>query len=349
MTVVRGVTPDHRPASSTAAVRIDSARANELVRRFSHQHILLVGDVMLDRFIVGRVTRISPEAPVPVVRFQSQHCRLGGAANVANNIAVLGGLVSLVGIVGADAAGEQLVSHLHAAGVDVSGVVIDSGRPTTEKVRVVTERNQQVARIDYEHDGDLAGPAESALLERLRQAGDRSAAVLVSDYLKGTVTAGVMDEVRRIAAGRIPLLVDPKIPHLASYAATTLITPNNDEAEAATQRRIRTDDDARDAAREFRIRSGCEAVLMTRGEQGMWLSSDAVDLGIPAFAREVADVTGAGDTVVAALALAMAAGASLLEASILSNHAAGIVVGRFGPATVTRDELLESVARDPDH
>lgn len=348
MTVVRGVTSDHRHASNAAGVRIDPARANELVNRFSHQRVLLVGDVMLDRFIVGRVTRISPEAPVPVVRFESQHNRLGGAANVANNIAMLGGRVALVGTVGADAAGEQLVGQLRAAGVDVSGVLIDSGRPTTEKVRVVTERNQQVARIDYEHDGDLAGPAESALLERLRQAGAGVAAVLVSDYLKGTVTTRVMDAVRQIAAGGIPLLVDPKIPHLPSYTGTTLITPNNDEAEAATQRRIRTDEDARDAAREFRLRSGCEAVLMTRGEQGMWLSSDAVDLGIPAFAREVADVTGAGDTVVAALALAMAAGASLLEASILSNHAAGIVVGRFGPATVTRDELLESVARDPD-
>jgi D-beta-D-heptose 7-phosphate kinase/D-beta-D-heptose 1-phosphate adenosyltransferase len=347
MTVVRGVAPGHGPAS--ASVRIDPARASELVDRFSDQRVLLVGDLMLDRFIVGRVTRISPEAPVPVVRFQSQHSRLGGAANVANNIAMLGGVVSLVGVVGADATGEQLVSQLHAGGVDVSGVLVDSARPTTEKVRVVTERNQQVARIDYEHDGDLAGPAESALLERLRRAGDGVAAVLVSDYLKGTVTAGVMEQVRTIAGGRIPLLVDPKIPHLPSYVATTLITPNNDEAEAATQRRIRTDDDARDAAREFRIRSASEAVLMTRGEQGMWLSSDAVDLGIPAIAREVADVTGAGDTVVAVLALAMAAGASLLEASILSNHAAGIVVGKFGPATVTRDELLESVARDLDH
>jgi D-glycero-beta-D-manno-heptose-7-phosphate kinase len=346
MTGVRGATPDDRLASNPSSVHIDPARANELVNRFSQQRVLLIGDLMLDRFIVGRVTRISPEAPVPVVRFQSHHCRLGGAANVANNIAMLGGAVALVGIVGADTAGEQLVDHLHAAGVDVSGVLTDSGRPTTEKVRVVTERNQQVARIDYEHDGDLAGPAESALLERLRRAGDGVAAVLVSDYLKGTVTPGVMDEVRRIAAGRIPLLVDPKIPHLASYTGTTLITPNNDEAEAATQRRIRTDDDAREAAREFRIRSGCTAVLMTRGEQGMWLSSNAVDLGIPAIAREVADVTGAGDTVVAALALAMAAGASLLEASILSNHAAGIVVGRFGPATVTPDELLESVGRD---
>ena len=337
-TRVRGLTPP-----DAFPIRLDTGRAEDLVRRFPGQRVLVLGDVMLDRFIVGRVTRISPEAPVPVVRFQSEHCRLGGAANVAHNIAVLGGAVSLVGVVGADAAGERLTEQLNAAGVDVSGVIRDPERPTTEKVRVVTERNQQVARIDYEHDGDLTGAAESALIDRLRRLGPSANGLLVSDYLKGAITVGVMNVVRDIAGAGLPLLVDPKVPHLSCYAGATLITPNNDEAEAATHRRIRTDDDARDAAHDFRVRTNCQAVLITRGEQGMWLAGEATDHAIPAFAREVSDVTGAGDTVVAALALALAAGASLLEAAILANHAAGIVVGKFGPATVTPQELIDSV------
>jgi D-glycero-beta-D-manno-heptose-7-phosphate kinase len=323
--------------------RLDIRRSEELVRLFADQRVLVLGDVMLDRFVVGRVSRISPEAPVPVVRFQSEHWRLGGAANVAHNIAALGGTALLVGIVGSDTAGERLAKQLNAAGVDAGGLVCDPGRPTTEKVRVVTERNQQVARIDYEHDGDLIGNAESATIDRLSRLAPGAKGLLVSDYLKGAVTANVMDSLRNIAGTTVPVIVDPKIPHLTCYAGATLITPNNDEAESATQRRIRTDDDARDAAREFRARAKCQAVLITRGEQGMWLSADAEDRGIPAIAREVSDVTGAGDTVVAVLTLALAAGASRLEAAVLANHAAGIVVGRFGPSTVTPQELIESV------
>lgn len=330
--------------SDSPAMRLGAGRVEDLVRRFPHVRVLVLGDVMLDRFIVGRVTRISPEAPVPVVRFHTEYCRLGGAANVAHNVAALGGAVSLVGLAGADAAGGRLVEHLRAAGVDGTGIVSDPDRPTTEKVRVVTERNQQVARIDYEADADLAGAAEARLVDRLRHAAAGVKAVLVSDYLKGTVTRAVMDAVREIAGPTVPVIVDPKIPHLASYGGATLITPNSQEAEAATHRRIRTDEDARDAARDFRMRAPCRAVLITRGEHGMWLSDATTDRAIPASAREVSDVTGAGDTVVATLALALAAGASLLDAAVLANHAAGIVVGKFGPATVTPQELLEAAS-----
>ena len=322
-------------------------RARELVSRFGGVRVLIVGDVMVDRFIAGRVTRISPEAPVPVVHFQSEHRRLGGAANVAHNVTALGGRASLVGVVGADAAAEALRGQLAAAGIEAD-LVEDRDRVTTEKVRIVTERHQQVARIDYERDHDVAGGIEAAIVDRASQRAAGADALLVSDYLKGAVTRSVVDGLLRSAkasAGRpaIPLIVDPKIPHLSCYAGATLVTPNHQEAEAATHLRIRTDDEARAAGREFRRRASCAAALITRGEHGMWLSADGEEGSVAANAREVADVTGAGDTVVATLALALAAGATLSEAATLANHAAGIVVGKFGPATVGADELLANL------
>jgi D-glycero-beta-D-manno-heptose-7-phosphate kinase len=327
-----------------------AVRARDLVRRFEGVPVLVVGDVMLDRFIVGRVTRISPEAPVPIVRFESEDVRLGGAANVAHNLAVLGARVSLVGIVGDDAAGATLRERLAAAGVDAGGLVVDRGRPTTAKVRVVTERNQQVARVDYERDDDATGEVERAIVDAAARAAASAKALLVSDYLKGAITRPVIEALLRSAKAVAerstaafsvpPLVIDPKIPHLSCYAGATLVTPNHHEAEVATHIRIRTDDDARAAARAFRTRAQCAAVLITRGEHGMWLSEPGAERSIPAVAREVSDVTGAGDTVVATLALALAAGATMTEAATLANQAAGIVVGKFGPATVTRDELL---------
>jgi len=339
--------------------RLDASRARDLVARFAGQRVLVVGDAMLDRFIVGRVTRISPEAPVPVVRFQSEHVRLGGAANVAHNIAALGGKPSLVAVVGADAAAARLREHLAAAGVEIDGLVEDGSRPTTEKVRIVTERNQQVARLDYEQDSDVADGIEAAIVARVQQAGRDANVLLVSDYLKGAVTRPVFESLLSVAsaapiaaargtrrtdpgAGRIPVIVDPKIPHLAVYAGATLVTPNHHEAEVATHLRVRTDEEARQAAREFRLRANCDAVLITRGDQGMWLSEVDDEGSIPAVAREVSDVTGAGDTVVATLSLALAAGATMAEAATLANHAAGIVVGKFGPATLTGEELSAS-------
>jgi D-beta-D-heptose 7-phosphate kinase/D-beta-D-heptose 1-phosphate adenosyltransferase len=208
----------------------------------------------------------------------------------------------------------------------------------------VTERNQQVARIDYEHDHDVAAAIEARLVEQITRVGGRAAALLVSDYLKGTVTPGVMSALLAMKTPAVPLVIDPKIPHLDRYAGATLVTPNHHEAEAATARRIGTDAEAQRAGAEFRARARCEAALITRGEQGMWLSSASIEGAIRAVAREVADVTGAGDTVVATLALALAAGAPLEDAAVLANHAAGLVVGKFGPATVTADELRAALA-----
>jgi rfaE bifunctional protein kinase chain/domain len=317
---------------------IERRHAAEIVSRFAGLRILVAGDIMLDRFLVGRVTRISPEAPVPVVRFDSEYVRLGGAANVANNLAALGAQVALVGIVGTDRAAAAVRDELSKAGIGSEGLVEDPARPTTEKVRIVTDRKQQVARIDYERDEEVSGDIEKAIGGRIRRCAGGAHGLLVSDYLKGVVTRRLVEEMV-VLKGMRPLVVDPKIPHLACYAGATLVTPNLQEAETATHRRIRSDDDARAAARQFREAAHCESVLITRGEAGMWLCDEHTEGSIPAVAREVADVTGAGDTVAATLVVALAAGATVAEAAILANYAAGIVVGKFGPATVTPDEL----------
>lgn len=320
---------------------LDSARARALLDRMREACVLVVGDVMVDQFVIGHVTRISPEAPVPVVRFERDDYRAGGAANVALNARALGARVDLVGIIGADRHAERLAELLGVAGVSASALITDADRRTTTKSRIVTTRNQQVARVDYESDQPAGTAVEDALSAQIEARAASAGAIVVSDYLKGAITRRVMAAV--VACGHrhgVPVLVDPKIPHLDYYAGATLVTPNHHEAEIATHVRIRTDDEARRAAAIFRERARCDRVLITRGEHGMWLSCDGVDGPLPAAAREVSDVTGAGDTVVATLALGLAAGATTIEAAQLANHAAGIVVGRFGPATATRDDLL---------
>jgi rfaE bifunctional protein kinase chain/domain len=312
-----------------------------LLDRFPDRTILVVGDVMLDHFVYGRVERISPEAPVPVVQFDREEYRLGGAANVAHNIAALGGRARVIGLVGADAEADRLRTDLADVPIDAVGLVTDPERCTTRKLRIVTTRNQQVARVDYERDVEIAGALEQAVVDRIGELAAAVDAILVSDYLKGLVSRGVARAC--VEAGRrhrVPVLVDPKVPHIDYYAGATLVTPNHHEAEAVTHMRIRSADEARAAARRFRERAKCDSVLITRGEHGMWLLGPDGDAALPAEAREVSDVTGAGDTVISALALGLAAGASLSEAARLANRAAGIVVGRFGPATVTRQDLL---------
>lgn len=321
-------------------------RARALAAGLARTHILVVGDAMLDKFIAGRVTRISPEAPVPVVMFDHESHRIGGAANVAHNVTALGGRATLVALVGNDEAAATLAAACRDAGI-APAFVGDTARPTTTKVRIVTERNQQVARVDYEVDAEITGDAEQRVVAAVQQQASDASAIVVSDYLKGCITARVMRAAVTAANDRgIPILVDPKIPHIDYYAGATVVTPNHHEAEIAANMRVRTDDDARGAARVFRERSACDAVLMTRGDQGMWLLGGDVEVSLPASAREVADVTGAGDTVIATLALALAAGATLLEAARLANAAAGIAVAKFGPAVVTPVELLRALDAD---
>jgi D-beta-D-heptose 7-phosphate kinase/D-beta-D-heptose 1-phosphate adenosyltransferase len=322
-------------------------RAQAITAGLGRGQVLVVGDAMLDKFIAGRVTRISPEAPVPVVMFDHESHRLGGAANVAHNVTALGGRATLVSVSGQDDTAAMLASACREAGI-APVLIGDSSRPTTTKVRIVTERNQQVARVDYEMDGEITGEVEQRIVTTLQQHSSDASAIVVSDYLKGCVTAKVMQAV--VAAGKargIPVLVDPKIPHIDYYAGVSVITPNHHEAEIAANMRVRTEDDARGAARAFRERAGCGAVLMTRGDQGMWLLAGDAEGSLPASAREVADVTGAGDTVIATMALAMAAGATLTEAARMANEAAGIAVAKFGPSVVTPAELLRAFDSSP--
>lgn len=324
-------------------------RAARLISAFSGAHVLVIGDAMLDKFIVGRVTRISPEAPVPVVAFDHESYRIGGAANVAHNVAALGGHVTLIAVMGQDDNGTALMRGCREAGIEAGCIATDSGRVTTTKVRIVTERNQQVARVDYETEREISGDIETGIVEAVQQHGATASAIVISDYLKGCVTKAVMAAALATAKQRdVPVLVDPKIPHIDYYSGATVITPNHHEAETATHSRIRSTLDAHLAAHAFRDRARCGAILMTRGDQGMWLLAKEAEGELPAVAREVADVTGAGDTVIAAMALAMAAGGTMVEAAHLANQAAGIAVGKFGAATVSPAELGRAVSLTAD-
>ncbi|MGB2716221.1 MAG: D-glycero-beta-D-manno-heptose-7-phosphate kinase [Vicinamibacterales bacterium] len=313
---------------------------DSLVSRLRGRSVLIIGDVMIDHFVIGRVERISPEAPVPVVRFDHETFRLGGAANVAHNVAALGGEAQLIGVIGADEEARRVRQSLSTHHIQGDGLVEDPSRCTTRKLRVVTTRNQQVARVDYESDVEVSGAVEAQIVKRIEERSAEAGAMVLSDYLKGTVSRGVARGALATARRRgIPLLVDPKVPHIDYYKGATVITPNHLEAEAVTLKRIRSEPDAREAARLFRERADCESVLITRGEHGLWVMTPETETALPAEAREVADVTGAGDTVIATLALALAAGGSLLDSARLANRAAGIVVGKFGPATVSLEEL----------
>ncbi|MEZ5317311.1 MAG: PfkB family carbohydrate kinase [Vicinamibacterales bacterium] len=318
----------------------------DLVDRFRGLDVVVAGDVMVDHFIVGRVDRISPEAPVPVVRFDHEERRAGGAANVATNLAALGADTRLVGVTGDDAEARDLAPRLAAAGIDAR-LVADPARPTTRKVRIVTTRNQQVARVDYEGDAEIAGDVLAAVTARIADAARGARAVILSDYRKGVITPAVVRAAAEATPAGVPLLVDPKVPQADRYRGATLITPNHHEAELMTQTDIRTDADAARAARALHERTGA-SILITRGEHGMWVldasGPSPVETPLAATAREVADVTGAGDTVIAVLGLGLAAGATLADAARLANLAAGLVVARFGPVAVSAADLARAIS-----
>ncbi|HSB71906.1 MAG TPA: D-glycero-beta-D-manno-heptose-7-phosphate kinase, partial [Candidatus Methylomirabilis sp.] len=298
-----------------------------------------------DEYVWGTVSRISPEAPVPVVAVRSESVRVGGAANVASNIAALGGDVRIVGVVGNDTAAERLSHELELAGVKADGLIVDGSRPTTVKSRVVAG-SQHVVRFDRESDAPLDRRIRARVLQRVRDELPQADALLVSDYAKGLVSPGLMRQVLTLAGhlGKI-VAVDPKVQHLSLFRGVTVVAPNHHEAAAAARILVRKDADLLRVGRLLLRRLRSRAVLITRGEQGMSLFETGKPVAhIPTFAREVYDVTGAGDTVMAALSLALAAGAGMQEAAILANYAAGVVVGKRGTATVSRTELAQALA-----
>jgi D-beta-D-heptose 7-phosphate kinase/D-beta-D-heptose 1-phosphate adenosyltransferase len=315
----------------------------DLITRLAGRRVAVVGDVMLDHFLFGHVDRISPEAPVPVVKFDHDEYRLGGAANVARNVTTLGGQALLVGLAGDDDTARLLRQELNAATIDDANLVVDVTRATTRKLRIVTSRNQQVARVDYELETEASGAVLESLRKQVAVVANGAHAIVLSDYGKGVVGAAVIAAAATAAkSAGIPLVIDPKLPQANRYRGATLITPNLREAELMTLMTIRTTVDARKAARLLNEKSGA-SVIITWGEHGMWVLDASlgtlVEEALPAVTREVADVTGAGDTVAAVLALALAAGARLGDAARLANLAASLAVTRFGPATISTAEL----------
>jgi len=320
---------------------LPAARAAALLDAMRGRRVLVLGDVMLDEFLWGRVSRISPEAPVPVVQVTRQSFHLGGAGNVAANVRSLGGTAVLAGVVGRDAAGARVSEALAAAGVESRLVDLGRERPTTVKTRIVAH-GQQVVRADREDASDAPPHAEAALLESIRSELPSCAALVVSDYEKGVVTASLLRRVLRLARRRrVPVLVDPKVRHFRLYRGATVVTPNQLETEQATGLPLDGAPGLHAAGRRVLSLLSCRAVLVTRGEHGMSLfERGRPPLHVPTAAREVFDVTGAGDSVIATMALALAAGASLVEAAVLANCAAGVVVGKLGTAQATPEEVL---------
>ncbi len=315
------------------------SRFAEICSRFADRRVLVYGDVILDRYIFGQVERISPEAPVPVVSVELEESRLGGAGNVAANIDRLGASGVLLGVAGEDAFAAE-IARLKTEG---DRVVRDAQSRTIVKTRLISQR-QQIVRID--RDGRIR--LEADVLERVRAAiaAERIDGIIVSDYAKGTVNAEVMAllKARAVAAG-VPIVVDPKPSHFRLYRGVTGLTPNLKEAAEMAGRAIGSEDDLATALHRIRRKFAARFTLITRGSQGI----SAAETGrrifhLPAFSREVFDVTGAGDTVVAVLTLALAVGADLRDAVALANAAASLVVERVGTSQVGREELLERMA-----
>lgn len=330
------------------------ARVRQLLRVAQRRRILVVGDSVLDQFVWGRVRRISPEAPVPVVEFDHESYMPGGAANVARNLTTLRVPTALFSVIGRDESGRRLRKLLVQSGVDCEGLVEHRGRPTSIKTRIIAQR-QQVTRLDRETREELDPVTSKAILCALEEQLEKADGVIVSDYGKGVITQWLLDEVRaRCRARGIWLSLDPKPARRLNLSRLSLITPNRQEAvELARSVDARVGASAsdpllRDVAARIMASLNPALLLVTLGEHGMLLCQrEQVPIHVPTVAREVFDVSGAGDTVIASFTAAIVSGASPLEAAILSNHAAGVVVGKLGTAAVTPEQLLESFDREP--
>ncbi len=295
----------------------------------------------------GKFSRISPEAPVPVLEIESESARLGGAANVANNVKSLGGEPVLFGIVGDDEAGNKIAAILNEMSLTTEGIIKVSDRPTTVKTRVIAH-NQHVVRLDYEVSKDIDERVVTRVLDVLNSMSTKTDAIILEDYNKGMLSKELLSRVIKFARREdIPLSVDPKKNNFFEYRRVTVFKPNRKEAENALGMPISSDEQAVAAARELSKRLECENILLTRGERGMTLlTGDEKYVHLPTKARKVADVSGAGDTVIAAFTIAMISGATAGEAAAIANHAGGIVCGEVGIAPVDKEKLYIEITND---
>jgi D-beta-D-heptose 7-phosphate kinase/D-beta-D-heptose 1-phosphate adenosyltransferase len=323
---------------------VNRKRALEIIRNFSRSRVLVIGDIMVDHFIWGRVSRISPEAPVPVVEVQSDNFMLGGCANVLNNIFSLGGKVYATSVIGSDDMGEKLLGEFRKRHIDAEGIIAEANRPTTLKTRIVAH-SQQVVRFDQESKKSIEPKSVEKIIKYVKKVMDVLDAIVISDYNKGVITKPLMEGIREAISGKgIPVCVDPKQNDFSLYQGFDIVTPNNYEAGRAAGIDIMDGQDIVRVGKMLLDEFNFRALLITRGEEGMSLfekNGKIIHTAFPAEAREVFDVTGAGDTVIGVFALCVASGATFKEAAALANYAAGIVVGKVGTAIISQDELRE--------
>ncbi len=319
-------------------------RINEIFEKLTGKRIAVVGDVMVDRYYWGKVSRVSPEAPVPVVEVDSESIRPGGAANVANNIQTLGGVPVLVGLVGNDHAGVTLTDILKERGLETDGIVVDAGRPTTIKTRVIAH-GQHVVRIDNESRADCPEHLRFRIIDAVKYGIHNLQGIVVEDYNKGVVTREIIAELIGIARKyHIPITVDPKFNNFLEYRNVTVFKPNRREVEEVLGGRLKTTGEVESAGKKLLEMLGAENILLTRGEEGMTLfETGGAVTHFRTMATNVQDVSGAGDTVISTLTRALVAGASIREAAALANCAGGIVVGEVGIVPVQSEQLKAAV------
>ena len=326
---------------------LNPASLKEIISKFKKAKILVIGDLILDEYVWGKVSRISPEAPVPVVWVDKESFMPGGASNVANNIASLGGKAVLAGIIGKDARGRLLKDELNSRGIDVGGMVVDASRPTILKTRVIAQ-HQQVVRIDKEKIEPISPKVSSRLIDYIKRKIDSVDSLLIEDYGKGVITPHLLSEIIHLAKKKKKIItVDPKEEHFAFYKGVTAITPNQQEAAYAAGQPINDDRALKKTGSKLLKRLDCEVVLITLGERGMYLfQKKEKPVCISTIAQNVFDVSGAGDTVISAFTLALSSGAKPIEATHIANFAAGIVVGKLGTAVVSVKELTKRIKEE---
>ena len=312
----------------------------EFLTRIEGKKVLVIGDLMIDEYVWGGVTRVSPEAPVPIVGVTSETLRPGGAANVANNILSLKGKVELCGVLGDDQMGRWLKGDMEKKGTGIRGIISVLGRPTTVKTRVIAH-NQQVVRVDKEVTHPLDQKDEKLLLASAQSFLSECGCVVISDYAKGVITPTLTREIVSMAGeAGVPVAVDPKVQNFTTYRGVTVLTPNLFEAAAGAGMVIDSMDALVEAGQRIVAKLGCAYLIITRGDQGMTLFSGKDEVThIPAFGRRVFDVTGAGDTVISTLSLAMAAGLPMTDGAYLANVAAGVVVGEVGTVAISVEQM----------